>query len=142
MATESTALVQPYLFFSGQCDEAIAFYQRTLGAKLEMRLTYGQSPDKAPPGFLPEGWDDKVMHATMTVGGAVIMLSDGCERAINFSGFKLSIAYANPADADAAFANLAKDGKVVMPLTRTFWSPKFGMVLDRFGMEWMITVQQ
>jgi len=133
--------LQPYLFFNGRCDEAIAFYGKALGAKVEMLMRYNESPEPPPPGMVPPGFEVKVMHATLTIGDAVLMASDGCAEAPTaFSGFSLSVTLPGPAEADRAFKALAEGGSVQMPLGKTFWSPCFGMVTDRFGVAWMVTV--
>jgi PhnB protein len=132
--------IQPYLFFNGRCEEAIEFYRSALGARLEMLMRYRESPDPPPPGMLPPGWEDKVMHASLRVGEAVVMASDGCATGPSFSGFSLSIAPPDVASAERAFAALAEGGTVAMPLGKTFWSPCFGVLTDRFGVNWMINV--
>jgi len=132
--------IQPYLFFGGRCDEAINFYRKTLGAEVEMLMRHRDSPEPPPPGMLQAGFEDKVMHATIRIGGAVIMASDGCDDKSRFDGFRLSLALPTEADANCAFTGLSDGGEVQMPLTKTFWSPCFGMVTDRFGVGWMVTV--
>jgi PhnB protein len=133
--------IEPYLFFNGRCEEAIAFYQRALGAELLMLMRNKEAPEKPPPGMLPPGSDDKIMHATLRVGTSNLMLSDGrCDGKPVFNGFSLSLDAANEAEADRLFAALADGGTVQMPLAKTFWSPKFGMVADRFGVGWMVSV--
>ncbi|MDD4270277.1 MAG: VOC family protein [Pirellulales bacterium] len=132
--------IQPYLFFGGRCDEAIEFYRKGLGAELEILLRYKDSPDPPPPGMLQPGFEDKVMHAALRVGGAVLMASDGCDDKMCFDGFRLSLALPAGVDAQRAFAALSDGGQVQMPLTKTFFSPCFGMVTDRFGVGWMVTV--
>ena len=134
------ATIQPYLFFGGRCEEAISFYQKVLGAELEMLMRHRDSPEPPPPGMLQAGFEDKVMHAELRIGGAVLMASDGCDDKSRFDGFRLSLALPTEADAQRAFAGLADGGEVQMPLTKTFWSPCFGMVTDRFGVGWMVTV--
>jgi PhnB protein len=136
----SQTLIQPYLFFSGRFDEALAFYQRTIGAEVVMLMRYDESPDPVPPGMLPAGWEKKVMHCTLKVGTATMMASDGCVAEGGFSGFSLSLAYASEAEARQAFAALSEGGKVEMPIGRTFWSSCFGMLTDRYGVGWMISV--
>ena len=135
-----TAIIQPYLFFGGRCEEALAFYQKGLGAKVDMMMRHSDSPEPPPPGMLQPGFEDKVMHATFRIGGAVVMASDGCDDKLKFDGFRLSLALPTEAEADQAFAALADGGQVQMPMTKTFWSPRFGMVTDRFGVGWMVTV--
>jgi PhnB protein len=136
----TTPLIQPYLFFNGCCEEAVQFYKSALGAELDMMLRYRESPDAPPPGMVPPGWENKIMHASFRVGGNTIMASDGCEEGGGFGGFSLSLSVATTAEADRCFAALAEGGKVTMPLGKTFWSPRFGMLTDRFGLGWMISV--
>jgi len=133
-------LIQPYLFFNGRCEEALAFYGTALGAKVDFLMRYKESPEPMPPGRLPAGFENKVMHATFHIGGTTLMASDGCEENAHFEGFSLSLALPTEAEVNRAFAALADGGKVGMPLTKTFWSPRFGMVTDRFGVGWMVTV--
>lgn len=133
--------VQPYLFFNGLCDEAIEFYRRAIGAEVEMLMRYRESPDPPPPGTIPPGSEDKVMHASLRMGDTTIMASDGlCSGKPQFEGLSLSISVPDAATADRLFAGLAAGGQVQMPLTQTFWSPRFGMLVDRFGLGWMINV--
>jgi PhnB protein len=135
--------IVPYLFFSGRCEEAIAFYRTALGAELEMLMHFKDSPDPVPAGMLPPGFENKVMHASLRIGGARVMVSDGCEPAAGFQGFSLSLALPTEADAAKAFAALSEGAKeVTMPLGKTFWSPCFGMLTDRFGIGWMVTVAE
>lgn len=136
----TNTIIQPYLFFGGRCEEAINFYQKVLGAELEILMRYKDSPEPPPPGMLQAGFEDKVMHAELRIGGAVLMASDGCNDKSRFDGFRISLALPTEADAQRAFAGLADGGEVQMPLTKTFWSPCFGMVTDRFGVGWMVTV--
>jgi len=135
-----TTSVQPYLFFNGRCEEALAFYGTALGAQLDFLMRYQESPEPMPPGRLPAGFENKVMHATFHIGGTTLMASDGCEEGARFEGFSLSLALPTEAEVNRAFAALADGGKVGMPPTKTFWSPRFGMVTDRFGVGWMVTV--
>ena len=133
--------IEPYLFFNGRCEEAIAFYRRALGAEVLMLMRNNEAPEPQPPGMLPPGSEDKVMHATLRIGASHIMCSDGrCDGKTEFKGFSLSIDAANEAEAERLFAALADGGTVQMPLAKTFWSPKFGMVADRFGVGWMVSV--
>lgn len=134
--------VQPYLFFEGRCDEAVEFYKKTLGAKVNMRMTFKENPeaDKASPGCQPgAGTEDKVMHMEFQIGDSVIMASDGrCSNQPNFQGFGLSINYSDKAAVEKAFNGLKEGGQVVMPLDKTFFADQFGMVTDRFGIMWML----
>jgi PhnB protein len=133
--------VQSYLFFNGRCEEAVEFYKKALGAKVEMLMRFKEAPDSPPPGMLPPGSDNKVMHASLRIGDTVVMASDGeCTGNQNFQGFSLSLAVTKEAEADRLFAALADGGQVQMPLGKTFWSPRFGMLTDRFGVGWMVNV--
>jgi len=134
-------LVQPYLFFDGRCEEAIEFYKRAVGANVAMLVRFKDSPDPPPPGMVPPGSENKVMHATLTIGESTVMASDGeCGGKPSFHGFSLSLTVANEAEANRAFAALVDGGTVRMPLTKTFFSPRFGMLTDRFGVGWMVNV--
>lgn len=137
-----STFIQPYLFFGGRCEEALAFYQSTIGAEREMLMRYSDSPEPMPPGMIPPGYENKVMHASFKVGASVIMASDGCggEESAGFRAFSLSISVATEAEADRVFNALADGGEVTLPLGKTFWSPRFGMLKDKFGMGWMISV--
>lgn len=132
--------VEPYLFFNGRCDEAIALYQRAFGASLLARMLYKEAPD-TPPMPLPAGWGDKVLHASLRIGETTVMASDGTTTdPLRFEGFSLSVEMPDEQAARRAFDALASDGQVQMPLGPTFFSPYFGMVIDRFGVSWMITI--
>jgi PhnB protein len=134
-------LVQSYLFFNGRCEEALEFYKSKLGAKVGMLMRFKDSPEPPPPGCLPAGSDNKVMHADFTIGDTMVMASDGMATgAPEFKGFSLSITCANEREADRVFAALGDGGQVQMPLAKTFFSPRFGMVADRFGVSWMVIV--
>ena len=131
-------LVQPYLFFDGRCDEALAFYRDALGAEVTMLMRFKESPD---PGMVTPGTGDKVMHASFRVGATEVMASDGrCAGKPGFEGFALSLTVPTDADAERVFAALSDGGTVQMPLTKTFFSPRFGMASDRFGVSWMVLV--
>jgi PhnB protein len=136
----NNTLVQPYLFFGGRCEEALEFYRTALGAHVDFLMHYKESPEPQPPGRLPPGFENKVMHATLRIGGTTLAASDGCEEGPRFAGFSLALAVPTEAEAKRAFAALADGGQVKMPLTRTFWSPCFGMLTDRFGLGWMVSV--
>ena len=133
-------LVQPYLVFGGRCEDALAFYQKALGAKVELMMRFSESPVPVPPDRIPAGFENKIMHCTFHIGEATVMATDGCEAGGKFEGISLSLALPAEADAQRAFAALSEGGKVEMPLGKTFWSPCFGMVADRFGVSWMVTV--
>ena len=133
--------VQPYLFFEGRWEEAIAFYKGAVGAEVEMLMRFRDSPEPPAPGMVPPGSEDKVMHASFRVGETLVMASDGrCGGDPGFRGFALSLTVPDEAAAEARFAALSGGGQVVMPLARTFYSPRFGMVTDRFGVLWMVIV--
>ncbi len=136
-----STIVQPYLFFGGRCEEALAFYQSAIGAQQEMLMRYSDSPDPMPPGMIPPGYESKVMHASFKVGSSVIMASDGGAESEGFRAFSLSINVPTEADAERVFNALGDGGEVTMPLSKTFWTPRFGMLKDKFGMGWMITVE-
>jgi PhnB protein len=133
--------VEPYLFFDGRCEEAIEFYRKALGAEVTMLMRYKESPEPAPPGMIPPGSENKVMHSNLRIGETMVMASDGnCQGKPSFQGFSLSVTAPNEAEAKRMFAALADGGQVQMPLAKTFFSPCFGMVADRFGVSWMIIV--
>jgi PhnB protein len=135
--------IQPYLFFDGRCEEAIEFYRRALDADVGVLMRYRESPEPPPPGMVPPGMEDKVMHANFRVGDSVVMAADDCTRtSANFQGFHLCLTVADPAEAERRFLNLAEGGQISMALTKTFFSPRFGMVTDRFGVSWMVIVPQ
>jgi PhnB protein len=133
--------IQPYLFFDGRCEEAIAFYRRTLGAEVEMMMRFKDSP-QPPPGASPAN-ADKVMHASLRIGDSTVLASDGhCSGQPSFQGFALSLTANDAGEAERMFGALADGGEVRQPLTKTFFSPSFGMLADRFGVAWMIYVPQ
>lgn len=132
--------VQAYLFFDGRCEEAIAFYRQALGAELQMLMRYKDSPEMPPPGSVPPGYDDKVMHCALRIGESVVMAADGGGDSPGFRGFALSLSPPDLAAAERLFKALADGGTVQMPLGPTFWSPGFAMLSDRFGVGWMINV--
>ncbi|MCG6873532.1 MAG: VOC family protein [Betaproteobacteria bacterium] len=135
--------VQPYLFFDGRCEEALEFYKKTLGAEVEMLMRFKESPEPHQPGMIPPGSGEKVMHAALRIGEATVMASDGrCMGHPSFQGFALSVNARDGAEAERLFAGLAEGGQVQMPLAKTFFSPSFGMVADRFGVSWMVIVAQ
>lgn len=132
--------VQPYLFFEGRCEEALAFYEKALGAERGQLMRYSENPEP-PRADCPTPPGNKVMHCNFTVGGTQIMASDGmASGTTNFKGFGLTLGAATVSDAERLFNALADGGKVQMPLGKTFYSPAFGMVEDRFGVVWMVMV--
>ena len=135
--------VTPYLFFDGRCEEAIEFYKKALGAEVGMMMRFSETPEPHPPGMCPPGSENKIMHASLRINGASIMASDGrAQGKPKFEGFALSISPKDEADAERVFKALADGGQVQMPLGKTFFAKSFGMVADRFGVGWMIIVEQ
>ena len=133
-------LIQPYLMFGGRCEEALDFYRSALGAEVDLLIRYQDSPEPPPPGMLPTGFENKIMHTSFRIGDNILMASDGYEEGQQFSGFSLSIQVATEIEADRFFTALSDGGQIQMPLSKTFWSPQFGMLIDRFGIHWMINV--
>jgi len=132
--------VQPYLFFDGRCEEAIEFYKNTLGATVDMMMRFKDSPD---PSMRTPGSENKIMHGSIHIGETSVMLSDGRNTGHpNFQGFALTISTKTEAEADKLFNALVAGGQVTMPQTKTFFSPRFGMLADKFGVNWMILVAQ
>jgi PhnB protein len=135
--------VQPYLNFEGRCEEAIEFYRQALGAKVEMLMRVKDSPEPPPPGSSPPGSENKILHSSLRIGESVIMATDGYNKgAPAFQGISLTLEATNTAEAERLFKALSDGGQVHMPLTRTFFSPSFGMLADRFGVSWMVLVAQ
>lgn len=133
--------IEPYLFFDGRCEEALAFYRSALGAEVTALLRFKDSPEPPEPAMVPPEAEDKVMHASFRVGETTVLASDGrCLGQPNFQGFALTLATADTAEAERLFAALAEGGQVQMPMSETFFSPRFGMVADRFGVSWMVIV--
>jgi len=125
--------------FNGSCEEAIEFYRKALGAEVQMMLRFKEAPDQS---MMTPGTDEKIMHACLKIGDGVVLLSDGmCTGQKNFDGFSLSFTVADEAEADRRFNALADGGQVRMPLGKTFFSPSFGVVADRFGVGWMVYVE-
>lgn len=139
------ATVQSYLFYGGRCEEALEFYRQALHARIGLVLRWSACPEPPPAGMLPPGYDQKIMHAEFTVGGMTLMASDGCggpqEGQSPPTGFRLALSVPTEALADRAFAALSgHGGRVDMPLAKTFFSPRYGMATDRFGIGWMVMV--
>jgi len=128
--------IQPYLFLDGRCEEALEFYKRALGAEVTMLMRYRESPDQS---MIAPGTGEKVMHSSFRVGDSTLMASDGrCEGKAKHEGYALSLTVGSEAEAERLFRALSDGGQVQMPLTKTFFSPSFGMVADRFGVSWMV----
>jgi len=134
--------IQPYLFFQGRCDEALDLYKAVFDAEVTLLMRYRESPE-APSMPLPPGWDEKVMHAELRIGETVLMASDGCgSDTPRFEGFSLSVDMPDAETARRVFDALAAGGAVQMPLDKTFFAPCFGMLTDRFGVGWMLIVNE
>jgi PhnB protein len=132
--------VQPYIFFDGRCDEALDFYKKAVGAKVDMLMRFKDAPDQS---MISPGSHDKVMHAAVHLGDTQVLMSDGrCQGKTNFQGFSLAVSVKDEAEADKTFTALAEGGQVTMPLARTFFSPRFGMLTDKFGVGWMVLAGQ
>lgn len=131
--------VTPYLDFGGRCEEAINFYQKALGAQVNMMMRFGEAPDKS---MISPGSENKIMHVSMRIGDNEVMASDGRNQGkTEFKGIALALSAKDEADAERMFKALADGGQVHMPLTQTFFSPSFGMLADKFGVGWMIMAE-
>jgi PhnB protein len=131
--------LQPYLFFDGKCEEALDFYKQTVGAEPKMLMRFKNAPDQS---MITPGAEEKVMHAQVQIGDTTVLMSDGrCLGKPNFQGFALTITANSEAEADKLFGALSAGGQVTMPLAKTFFSPRFGMLTDKFGVGWMVLVQ-
>ena len=132
--------VQTYLFFDGRCEEALEFYREALGAEVTMLMRNKESPEAT---MCVPGAEDKIMHSSFRIGDTTVFASDGrCPEQPTFQGFSLSIIVPTEAEATRLFTALSDGGQVQMPLTKTFFSPLFGMAADRFGVSWMVLVAQ
>src|SRR6202034_1624585 len=135
---EAIMQVQPYLNFDGRCEEALEFYKKAIGAKVAMLMRFKDSPDQS---MITPGSENKVMHSAVQVGDSMVLMSDGrCTGKANFNGIALTISAKSEAEADKLFSGLAAGGQVTMPLAKTFFSSKFGMLADKFGVGWMVLV--
>jgi len=131
--------IQPYLFFNGRCEEAIEFYGKALGAEVMMLMRFKQAPDQS---MIQPGNAEKIMHARLRVGDAIVLVSDGmCSGEQKFEGFSLTLSVSSVEEADSRFNALADGGQVRMPLGKTFFSPRFGMLADKFGVGWIVLVE-
>jgi PhnB protein len=130
--------INPYLNFDGKCEEAFNFYEKCFGGKIEFKMTHGESP---MAGAHP-GWENKIMHISLRIGDQVLTGSDAPPQYYQKpQGVQVCISLKDPAEAKRIFTALAKDGNVTMPLDKTFWSPAFGMLTDRFGIPWMVNTE-
>lgn len=139
----SKIIVQPYLNFDGRCEEAVEFYRQALGAQVEMTMRYQDAPPggECPPDEKGNVTPDKIMHTSFRIGESTIMASDcRCAGKPEFRGVSLSLALKTEEEATQYFTALAEGGEVDMPLGKTFWSPAFGVVTDKFGITWMVNV--
>lgn len=136
--------VQSYLMFNGRTEEALDFYRQALGAEILALMRFKEAPEQPPPGMLPPGSENKVMHACFRIGETELMASDGCEAqgGATFQGISLTLNPTSEAEAGRLFKALSDGGTVQMPLARTFFSPAFGVVVDRFGVNWMVVAEQ
>ncbi len=135
---QSAETIQPYLFFDGRCEEAAEFYRSALGAEVTAVMRFKESPE---PAMCAPGAGDKIMHMSLRIGKTILLASDGrCQGQPKFEGFALSLTVPNESEAERLFAKLMEGGQVQMPMTKTFFSPRFGMVADRFGVPWMVYV--
>ncbi|MCB4768453.1 VOC family protein [Ancylobacter sp. Lp-2] len=135
--------VQAYLMFNGRTEEAIDFYKKAVGAEVTALMRFSDAPEPPPPDMVPEGWGAKIMHSSFKVGDAELMASDGCQSdGAAFAGISLALSVKSPEEAQAKFAALSDGGKVTMPLAKTFFSPAFGTLTDRFGVSWMIVTNE
>jgi len=130
-------MLEPYLYFNGCCAEALAFYTEALGATVEFQMRYSESPQPIPG--TPDGWDDKLMHATLQIAGQRVMAADAAN-ASDFGGFALSVSLEDEAAVKHTFDALSQGAEIIMPVCETFWSKAFGMLKDRFGVSWMVTL--
>jgi PhnB protein len=133
--------VNPYLIFEGRCEEALEFYKKAVGAEVKFLHRFKDSPEPPAPGAVAPGWENKIMHATFSIGQSTLHASDGRGQGkAKYEGFSLSLTVATPAEADRYFAALVDRGQATMPLSKTFFSPRVGMLTDRFGVAWMVYV--
>ena len=132
--------LSPYLLFNGQCEEAFKFYEKTLGAKIELISRYGESP---MAHAVPAEWANKVMHASLNINGMILMGSDPPPgRFQPQQGFSIALTTKDPDETERIFHELEQGGRVDMPVQKTFWSARFGMLVDQFGIPWMLNCQQ
>jgi len=132
--------INAYLLFNGRCEEAFKFYEKCLGGKIEVMFPHAGTPAESQ---VPPEWANKIMHARMTVGSNVLMGSDAPPPHYHQpAGFSVSLQTEDPAEADRLFQALAENGTVRMPIQKTFWAARFGMLVDRFGTPWMINCHE
>ena len=140
LSRDSTMQLNPHLSFNGQCQKAFKFYQQCLGGNIQTMMTHGDSP---MADQVPSEWRDKILHATLIVGETALMGADVPPDSYKEPrGFSITIQINEPADAERIFRALSEGGTVTMPLQETFWAARFGMVVDRFGIPWMVNCGQ
>jgi len=140
---ERVMQLNPYLSFEGRCEEALEFYKQAVGAKPEFMMRYKEAPDQPPEGMLAPGSENKIMHCSFMIGDTRVMATDGgCTGGGKFEGISLALSSKTTAETEKCFHALAQGGQVSMPLTKTFFSPSFGMLVDKFGVAWMIVTEQ
>jgi PhnB protein len=133
--------VQPYLTFNGRCEEALDFYRKAVDAEVTALMRFKEAPEPHPPGMIPPGYENKVMHSSFRIGDTTVMATDGgCGDGSGFQGFSLTLSVADEAEAKRRFAALSEGGQVQMPLAKTFFASSFGVLADRFGVSWMVIV--
>ena len=140
MNTKAPMKLIPYIFPQGSAEEAINFYVATLGAEVGMLMRYEDCPEPIPEGRVPPGYEKKVMHAELIIGSSRLLISVGCGKGEKPAAFSLHLGVENIAEAERLFDALGEGGSVCMPLEKTFWSARFGVVTDRFGISWMVGV--
>ena len=132
--------LNPYLLFNGQCEAAFRFYERCLGGKIVTMMPHAGTPAE---GQVPPEWRDKIIHARLVVGDQVLMGSDAPpDHFEKPQGFSVTLGIDNPIEAERLFNALAENGTVRMPIQQTFWAERFGMLVDRFGIPWMINCEK
>jgi PhnB protein len=132
--------VTPYLSFNGQCEEAFKLYEQCLGGKIAFMMTWGDSP---MAGETPPGWGKKIMHSTLNLGDNILQGADSlAEQYQKPQGFSISVGISDAAEAERIFNTLAENGTVQMPLEETFWALRFGMLVDQFGIPWLINCEK
>ncbi len=134
--------VQPYLFFGGRCEEAADFYRAAAGAEVTLLMRFKEAPPADGGGCMVQpGFENKIMHMSLRFGDTTVLASDGAGPGpAKFEGFSLSLSPSSAAEADKLFATLSDGGQVQMPLAKTFFASRFGVLVDRFGVSWMVVV--
>jgi PhnB protein len=132
--------MNPYLYFDGDCEAAFKFYEKVLDAKIAVLMTHEGTPMEK---LVPAEWRAKILHGRLTIGDQVLMASDAPPgRFEKQAGFSLSLGFTDVAEAERVFHALAENGTATMPIAETFWAVRFGMLVDRFGIPWMINCEK